>query len=498
MFADQSDEEPADSRILTLFSLDDLHAESLRQYRNRFASRAPAHSWLAKDDVGLLEQLGGWRRDRKAGIEGITLAGLLMFGKAQAILAPEAVPGYQVDYRERLSDDPAIRWTDRLTVDGTWEANLFQFYQQVMVKLGNDPGLKRPFQRDAEGVRVMDTRVHEALQEALVNSLIHADYSGQGGIVIDRYADHFEFSNPGTLLVSLEQILRGSVSECRNKSLQRMFQILGVGDKAGSGIDKIRSSWKAQHWQSPNLRETQRPDRVRLTLPMVSMLPEDVLAGLQERFGDRFRLLGKDEVQTVVTAAVEGSVSNQRLQETLTLHRRDITTLLQALVRDGYLLPDGIGRGTRYTLTEPNQDIRSALGLGPSPPDLAPSSPNSTRSSPNSGSSSPNSAGSPPNSAAPGDPANDPELIAIARPVSESKSAPRERVRETILELCRDRFLSAKTLASLLNRKQDTLNGQYLGPMLTEGLLTLRFPETPSHPDQSYRTRAEPVEATHQ
>jgi hypothetical protein len=59
-----------------------------------------------------------------------------------------------------------------------------------------------------------------------------------------------KFSNPGSLLVSQVQLLQGGVSECRNKSLQLMFQLMGGGDKAGSGMDKIRAGWRAQHWRS--------------------------------------------------------------------------------------------------------------------------------------------------------------------------------------------------------------------------------------------------------
>lgn len=151
MFADQS-EDPPDSRVLKGFSLDDLHLDSLRQFRNRFASRAPAHPWLKEDDLGLLTKLQAWRKDRLSGMEGLTVAGLLMFGKAEAITAPEAVPGFHLDYRERLSDDPAIRWTDRLTVDGTWDANLFQFYVRVIVKLGSGPGIKAPFGRTRKAI----------------------------------------------------------------------------------------------------------------------------------------------------------------------------------------------------------------------------------------------------------------------------------------------------------------------------------------------------------
>jgi len=57
MLADQS-EEPADSRILEGFGLDDLDAASIQQYRQRFSARAPDHAWLALETKELLEKLG--------------------------------------------------------------------------------------------------------------------------------------------------------------------------------------------------------------------------------------------------------------------------------------------------------------------------------------------------------------------------------------------------------------------------------------------------------
>ncbi len=485
MLSDQS-EEPADGRIMDGFSLGDLHPESLRQYRNRFQSRAPDHPWLAEGDEVLLERLGGWRLDRSRNQGGLTLAGLLLFGKTQAIQDVQAVPGFHVDYRERLSDDPRVRWSDRVTVDGTWEANLFQFYQQVMAKVSSDPGLKRPFAQDAEGLRRMATPVHEALQEALVNALIHADYRGQGGIVIDRFADRFEFSNPGTLLVSREQILRGGISECRNKSLQVMFQMLGVGDKAGSGIDKIRDSWKSLHWQSPRMEETQRPDRVILSLPLVSMLPDAVLAALGDRFGSRLGALDKDAVQVLATAEMEGSVSNQRLQEILTLHRRDITGLLKVLVRDGFLVPDGIGRGTRYALGG-GIGVPSVAAVppdkGPVPPDKGPIPPDSAVNPPDSEAAPPDNGASPPDMA----------LIAIAEPVRSTQRVDPATTRRVILALCHGRFLTLRELSELLARGAETLRDGFISPMVKERALELRYPDKPSRRDQAYRTRVDPA-----
>ncbi|MDY0012832.1 MAG: ATP-binding protein [Rhodocyclaceae bacterium] len=466
MFADQSDE-PADSRILEGFSLDDLHTDSLRQYRNLFGSRR-AHAWLAEDDVGLMCKLGGWRRDRRTGKEGLTLAGLLMFGREQAIRDPSAVPGFQLDYRERFGEDPDERWTDRLTLDGSWEGNLFQFYLQAMLKLSVGPGIKRPFRTDAEGFRSGGTPVTDALQEALVNALIHADYAGQGGIVIDRWPDRLEFSNPGTLLISREQLLRGGVSECRNKSLQLMFQMLGVGDKAGSGIDKIRSSWAAEHWQSPVLRESLRPDRVVLELPMVSLLPEEVLADLRQRFGDGFDGLSGDEVQAVVTAQVEGSVTNQQLQGMLTMHRVDITRMLGGLVQQGFLSSDGVGRGTRYFV----------------PDDATP--PVSGGTPPVSGGTPPVSGGTPPVSG--GTPPVSGGAEEIINRVRASRRAKPEAVRQAILAVCAEGFLPAEEIAARLGRSKKRVQDEFLGPMCAEHLLTMRYPETPNHKQQAYRT----------
>ena len=341
MLADQA-EEPADSLILEQFTLDDLDLPSLHQYRHRLASRQPTHPWLDADDKGLLRKINGWRSCRKNGNEGLTVAGLLMFGREEAIR--EAVPQYHLDFREKLSTDPQIRWTDRLTLDGTWSGNLYQFYLRVIQRLSAD--LKLPFQLDSDLIRKGETVVHVAIREALINTLIHADYQGQGGIIIEKYLDRFEFSNPGSLLISIDQLLEGGVSECRNKSLQIMFTLIGAAEKAGSGVDKIRTGWGSQHWRSPIVREKVQPTRVVWVLPMVSLIPEESLERLKNKFGSKFSEFNQLEVQALVTADVEGYVDNARMRQITNRHTADITKLLQNLVSKGLLQQDGQGRWT--------------------------------------------------------------------------------------------------------------------------------------------------------
>ena len=88
------------------------------------------------DDKSFLEKLGGYRKDRKTGVEGLTLAGFLMLGTGQAIR--ERFDNVFMDYRNESQVTADIRWNDRITYDGTWENNLFNFFTKVTPKLTED------------------------------------------------------------------------------------------------------------------------------------------------------------------------------------------------------------------------------------------------------------------------------------------------------------------------------------------------------------------------
>jgi ATP-dependent DNA helicase RecG len=454
-----------------------------------------------------------------------------MFGKDEAIRDPAAIPQYHVDYREKLSDSPAIRWTDRLTIDGTWVGNLFQFYQKVILRLTAD--IKIPFQLSTDLFRRDDTIVHEAIREALVNALIHADYRGLGGIVVEKYRDRFELSNPGSLLVSIEQLVLGGVSECRNKSLQIMFQMIGGGEKAGSGMDKIRRGWASQQWRVPLIRTQMRPDRVKLVLPMVSLLPEKAVQNLRDRFGVQFDALESAERQAVVTAEAEGEVSNGRLQQISTDHPSDISQMLQRLVTRGFLTQFGKKRGATYQITpetaedslvagsdsthsesnsthsEPDS-THSGTDSTHSEPDSTHSGTDSTHSEPDSTHSEPDSTHSEPDSTHSGS-GGEVSHEQLATEIATSLEAlgadlqdlyaraqrggrlAREDMCRLIIGLCQSRFLTPRQLAGLLNRRAISLQQHYLRGMVESGNLTLRYADEPNHPQQAYRATLKPV-----
>ena len=274
MFSDANHVDcPADARILKNFTIEnDIDISSLKAYRNLFDLRHSDHAWSQLGDREFLKRIGGYRTDTTTAEEGLTLAGMLMFGKSERITDPDCAPWYFVDYRERLDVDPQIRWTDRIIPDGTWEANLFQFFFRVLPHIQQP--LPVPFKLEGDG-RVDETYAHKSVREAFVNSIIHAVWNQKGSLVIERTPTMLLFSNPGNMLISIESFFEGGQSECRNPNLQKMFLMMGRGERAGSGAETILKGWKENNWLKPEIREMVQPDRVELRLHLEFMSGKD-------------------------------------------------------------------------------------------------------------------------------------------------------------------------------------------------------------------------------
>lgn len=98
MLAEQRPKLAMDAEILEGYTLDDIDKESLRGFRQLFMNMKPTHPWTEDDDLTLLKHVNAYGKDRVSGKEGLTLVGLLMFGKYNAIT--DAMPQFMIDYRE--------------------------------------------------------------------------------------------------------------------------------------------------------------------------------------------------------------------------------------------------------------------------------------------------------------------------------------------------------------------------------------------------------------
>ncbi|MFA0350566.1 AAA family ATPase, partial [Vibrio sp. 10N.222.55.C6] len=78
-----------DSEILSehYSFIEDINIDSLKTYRNLLAAHSPQHPYLEYELFDLFKKIGGWIKNRENGKEGLTLAGVLMFGNWEAISA---------------------------------------------------------------------------------------------------------------------------------------------------------------------------------------------------------------------------------------------------------------------------------------------------------------------------------------------------------------------------------------------------------------------------
>ena len=271
-----------------------FHPESVRSYRQRMRLSRPGHVWESLEDEEFLLKLGavGIGSDGK---KHPTSAGLLMFGNEYDIV--REFNAYFLDYQEQYDAD--IRWTDRvISSSGDWSGNVYDFYFRIYNRLIQD--IKVPFRMDG-GNRVDDTPVHQALREALANCLVNADYYGRQGLVILKKRDGITMSNPGSFRIELDAAKSGGVSDPRNGTMLKMFNLIDIGERAGSGIPNIFRVWREQGWAAPTFTEQLEPERTILSLTF-------------EKIGDK---------KSVIKIGDKKSVINEKMKETIIAYLTD-------------------------------------------------------------------------------------------------------------------------------------------------------------------------------
>ena len=248
-----------DMQILEEMDTDVFCLESVHSYRMRMKYARPGHVWEDLNDSDFLFRLGAVGRGADGRFHP-TAAGLLMFGYEYEIT--REYPMYFLDYQEKMEDN--VRWTDRIvSSSGDWSGNVYDFYFRVYNRLSQD--IKVPF-RIEDGRRIDDTPVHTALREALANCLVNADYYGRQGLVIIKKHDRITFSNPGAFRIEIDVAKSGGISDPRNSALLKMFNLIDIGERAGSGIPNIYYVWKNQGWKEPIIIEGFEPERITLDL----------------------------------------------------------------------------------------------------------------------------------------------------------------------------------------------------------------------------------------
>ena len=101
----------------------------------------------------------------------------------------------------------------------------------------------------------------------LANCLVNTDFFVPRGIVIKQEDDKIILENPGSIRVGKYQMKLGGESDPRNKALMKMFNMIDIGERAGSGVPELFSVWKNEGWEDPVIEERlEGVERTRLIL----------------------------------------------------------------------------------------------------------------------------------------------------------------------------------------------------------------------------------------
>ena len=334
----------ADTKILTEMDESVFCPDSVKGFRNIFNNTRLNHVWESLDDIDFLRKIGAMAFSPQTGKIHPTSAGLLMFGYEYEIV--REFPLYFLDYQEKYDD--TIRWTDRIvSSSGEWSGNVFDFFFKIASKLTAD--IKRPFK--LEGI----------VREALVNTLVNADYYGRQGLVVQTYPDKFVFANPGNFPMPLKDAFDGGTSDPRNASMLKMFAMLDIGERAGSGIPGIVATWKKEFNLLPEYIQTFPPSRTKTVLNVKEALkssqkidekyPENTKKFI-EKFIENTEVQQKSSQKIVKMIQQNNMITTQEMADKLGISRRAVAKQISILQTNSVIRRIGPDKGGYWEIVD--------------------------------------------------------------------------------------------------------------------------------------------------
>lgn len=179
-----------------------------------------------------------------------------------------------------------------------------------------------------------------AVREALLNLLVHREYSFRASALISIYTDRIEFVSIGGLVsgVTLDDVMMG-ISVCRNANLANVFYRLELIEAYGTGIRKIMDAYEGSG-VTPQIETSD--NAFKIILPNLNVPSNAGLAGQRGNSGDT------DERKLLLFLQEQGSIRRKDAEEKLGLSRSVCGRTLKKLVEDGKIVQEGKGRNTHY------------------------------------------------------------------------------------------------------------------------------------------------------
>ena len=176
----------------------------------------------------------------------------------------------------------------------------------------------------------------EALREALLNALVHREYSYSASTLISIFDDRIEFVSIGGLVkgINLSDIMLG-VSATRNERLANIFYRLTLIEAYGTGVPKILNSYKGFARQ-PEIVTTDNAFKI-------------ILPNKNEKSQDSD--LNSDEKRIIGLLGRLGKITRKDVEAELDISQTMAGRILKSMVNKQLIETLGRGKNTTYVLT---------------------------------------------------------------------------------------------------------------------------------------------------
>lgn len=183
-----------------------------------------------------------------------------------------------------------------------------------------------------------------AVREALLNSIVHRDYSFHASMLIRIYQDRMEFTSLGGLLpgIQREDLMLG-ISVCRNRKLADVFYRLELIEAYGTGLLKIRSLY-SENRRKPEILTG--PNSFKIVLPAFSY---DGAGDRRSAYTGSGNVTDSDKIMYYLDH--NDSITRAQAEKITDSSSSSAGRLLKGMVDDGSLQKEGRGRRTRYIKT---------------------------------------------------------------------------------------------------------------------------------------------------
>lgn len=340
-----------DGRLVDLDMSTAFDPESIKWYRAIYEGRPGNRSYATLSDLEFLSEMG-WLVEEH-GQRQPSRAAILLFGSNASCrqLLPRPVVDCQRFGLIRERADAGERWADRIVLDENlirvWQS-LVEWYQR---------SAERPFRVDPASFQRDDTPPdYRAFREAMVNMLIHQDYSDHTRKAeIRQYSDQTVLWNPGDAFAMGVDLLEPGEREVRNPRIVTAFRRIGLSENAGWGLRDVYRNWQQLGNVPPRISNDKAHKSFELLLKKEELLSEQQLL-FQASLGVH---LSDEQARAFAFVCRQKEVTLSELKAVTGLAGPDVIALADALVTQ--MLVKTLEPGRLYTIADHLRERFEAL-----------------------------------------------------------------------------------------------------------------------------------------